>query len=79
MTRIKTVGDIRKLIESLPDDFEIEMRLVRELTEEEALKRNPQYPYPFVTDYEASLNFDDIGYSDKVVCFSSVVNMNNLE
>lgn len=32
---IKNVGQLRKIIENLPDDFEIEMRVRRKLTDEE--------------------------------------------
>ena len=32
---IKNVGQLRKIIENLPNDFEIEMRVRRKLTDEE--------------------------------------------
>lgn len=35
MNKIKTVGDLRKVIADLPDDFEIEMRIRRKLSDEE--------------------------------------------
>lgn len=65
MSVIKTVGDLRKVIADLSDDFEIEMRIRRRLTDEE-LKQMP-YPYPYETEY-ATLEFDDIGHSDRVLC-----------
>lgn len=65
MSEIKTVGDLRKIIAGLSDNFEIEMRIRRRLTDEE-LKQMP-YPYPYETEY-TTLEFDDIGYSDKVLC-----------
>ena len=40
---IKNVGQLRKIIENLPDDFEIEMRVRRKLTDEEL--KNCRYPY----------------------------------
>lgn len=65
MSVIKTVGDLRKVIADLPDDFEIEMRIRRKLTDDE-LKQMP-YPYPYETEY-STLEFDDIGYSDRELC-----------
>lgn len=65
MSEIKTVGELRKIIAGLSDNFEIEMRIRRRLTDEE-LKQMP-YPYPYETEY-TTLEFDDIGYSDKVLC-----------
>lgn len=54
---IKNVGQLRKIIENLPDDFEIESR----------------YPYPYDTEY-LTLEFDDIGVSDKVLCLGVTSN-----
>lgn len=65
MSEIKTVGDLRKVIANLDDSFKIEMRIRRKLTDEE-LKYMP-YPYPYETEY-TTLEFDDIGYSDKELC-----------
>lgn len=53
---IKNVGQLRKIIENLPDDFEIEMRVRRKLTDEEL--KNCRYPYPYDTEY-LTLEFDD--------------------
>lgn len=63
---IKTLGEFRKLTEHLSDDFEIEMRIRRKITDEEELKKL-LYPYPYETEY-TSLEFDDIGYGDKELC-----------
>jgi hypothetical protein len=62
---IKTLGDLRKLTEHLSDDFNIEMRIRRKLTDEEL--KNISYPYPYYT-YYVELEYDDIGYSDKDLC-----------
>lgn len=62
---IKTVGDLRRVIANLSDDFKIEMRIRRKLTDDE-LKQMP-YPYPYETEY-STLEFDDIGYSDRELC-----------
>lgn len=63
--KIKTLGDFRKLTENLSDDFNIEIRIRRELTEEEL--KQCLYPYPYETEL-AELEFDDIGFSDKDLC-----------
>ena len=67
MSKLNTVGDIRKLIEDLSDDFNVEMRLRRRLNNEEL--KFMSYPWPFETTI-VDLKFDDIGYSDKDLCLS---------
>lgn len=62
---IKTLGDFRRLTEHLSDDFNIEMRIRCRLTDEEL--KDCRYPYPYETEY-TTLEFDDIGYSDKDLC-----------
>ena len=71
---IKTVGDLRRFIANLSDDYEIEMRIRRRLTDEE-LKYMP-YPYPYETE-DTTLEFDDIGVSDKVLCLGVELNKND--
>ena len=44
MKTIRTVKDLRELIEQLDDDFVIDFRVRRKLTEEEL--KNMIYPYP---------------------------------
>lgn len=68
---VKNVGQLRKIIENLPDDFEIEMRVRRKLTDEEL--KNCRYPYPYDTE-NLTLEFDDIGVSDKVLCLGVTSN-----
>lgn len=69
--KIKTVGQLRKVIENLSDDYEIEMRIRRKLTDEDIIglhkKYGKIYPYPYETSY-SELEFDDVGVSDKVLC-----------
>lgn len=60
---IKNVGQLRKVIENLSDDYTIEIR--RTLSDEEL--RGCLYPYPYDTEY-LTLEFDGIGVSDKVLC-----------
>lgn len=42
---IKNVGQLRKIIENLSDDFEIEMRVRRKLTDEDCLKEGIIHAY----------------------------------
>lgn len=65
--KIKTLGDFRKLTAHLDDDFTIDFRVRRRLSEEEL--KNRTYPYPYDTEYFEGFEFDDIGYSNKKVCF----------
>ena len=52
---IKNVGQLRKIIENLSDDYEIEMRVRRKLTDEEIIELHKKYgriyPYPYETSY----------------------------
>lgn len=66
MRQIKTIGDLRKIIDGMDDDFSIEMRVRTKLSDEERM--NSWSPYK--TEYFIGFEFDDIGYSDKVICFS---------
>lgn len=69
--KIKTVGQLRKVIENLSDDYEIEMRVRRKLSDDEVRELHNKYgriyAYPYETQY-VELEFDDVGVSDKVLC-----------
>jgi hypothetical protein len=67
MAIIKTLGDFRRLTKDLDDDFVIEF-CVRIKVPEEELK-NRSYPYPYDTEYFEGIEFNDVGYSDKVALF----------
>ena len=62
---IKKLGDFRKLTEDLDDDFELDIRIMREVPKEEL--KNRSYPYPWDM-YDGRMEFHDIGYSDKYFC-----------
>ena len=62
---INNVGQLRKIIENLSDDYKIEMRVRHKVSDEELKTR--LYPYPYDTEY-LTMEFDDIGVSDKVLC-----------
>lgn len=67
MAIIKTLGDFRRLTEDLDDDFVIEFCVRRKVPEEEL--KNRSYPYPYDTEYFEGIEFNDVGYSDKVALF----------
>lgn len=61
---IKIIGELKKAIENIDDDFTITAMIVRELSEEELSGSNYPYPYEYT---KANLEIGDIGYSDKDV------------
>lgn len=62
---IKTLGDFRKITKDFDDDFKLDVRIVREVPEEELKQR--LYPYPWDM-FDATIEID-VGYSDKVKVF----------
>lgn len=69
--KIRTVGELRRIIKDLSDDYEIEMRIRRKLSDDEIIEFANRYgriiPYPYETKY-TELEFDDVGVGDKVLC-----------
>ena len=63
--KIKTVGDLRKIMEGLSDDFKLDIRIMKKVPEEELKQRI--YPYPWDME-DGYLEFHDIGYSDRELC-----------
>ena len=61
---IKTIRELKKAISNIDDDFTIDVRIVRELSEEELSGSDYLYPYEYT---KANLEIGDIGYSDKYV------------
>ena len=61
---IKTIGELKKAISNIDDDFTIDVRVARELSKEEVSGSNYPYPYEYT---KANLEIGDIGYSDKDV------------
>ena len=66
--KLNTVGDLRKIISDLDDDFKLDMRIMERIPEEEL--KSMYYPYPWRI-YDAYLEFQDIGYSDKELCLGA--------
>lgn len=62
---IKTLGDFRRLTASLEDDFKIDIRIMKEVPEEELKGRLYPYPWDMI---DGRMEFHDIGYSDKEFC-----------
>ena len=61
---IKTIGELKEAINNVDDDFTIDVRIVRELSEENL--KGSRYPYPYEYS-KANIEIGDIGYSDKDV------------
>lgn len=64
--KINTVGQLRKLIEPIEDDYSIEFRVRNRVSDEELIKR--AYPYPYDTIYLEGIEYDDVGVSDRQLC-----------
>ena len=64
---IKTIGDLKKAIENIDDDFMLNVRIVKEIPQE--MLESSLYPYPYEYS-KAKLEIGDIGYSDKDVYIS---------
>ena len=62
------VKDLKKILENIPDDCKVIIRTSKRISEDKL--KSMSYPYLYdLTSYD-NLEFDDIGYSDKVVVFS---------
>ena len=61
---IRTIGDLKKAIENIDDDFTVSVRIVRKLSEEELEHSYYPYPYDFAA---ANMEIGDVGYSDEDV------------
>ena len=61
---IKTIRELKKAIANIDDDFTIDVRIVRELSEEELSGSNYPYPYEYT---KANLHIGDISYSKRDV------------
>jgi len=69
---IRTVGDFRRLTENLSDDFKLDVRIMKEVPEEELKQRRYPYPWDMV---DGRIEFHDIGYSDKDFCIGVYENI----
>ena len=62
---IKTLGDFRRITKNLDDEFKLDIRIMKEVPEEELKTRI--YPYPWDIT-RGIMEFHDVGYSDKDFC-----------
>ena len=62
---IKTVGELRKILNDLDDNYKLDVRMMKEIPEKELIGRSYPYPREMIDGY---LDFQDIGYSDKELC-----------
>ena len=69
---IKTVGDLRKILTDLDDDFELDIRIMKEIPKKELMEMSYPYPWSMIDGY---LEFQDIGYSDKRLCIGVYENL----
>ena len=63
---IKTIGQLKDIIKRFDDDFKLEVDIMIEIPEEELIKS--RWPYPWRKE-DGRLEFNDVGYSENVVCF----------
>lgn len=62
---VKTVGELRRLLDQVDDGFEVDVNVVRPLS------GDPKgLPYELAP---ATLEFDDVGHSSRRICFSVTV------
>ena len=64
---IKTVGQLKKIIADIDDDFELAISLRELIPEEELSKMVYKFPYD---DTDCEIEFDDVGHSSHKICFS---------
>jgi len=65
MTDNLNVGELKKILADLDDNYSIELRVRVKMTDKELSKM--LYPYPWNTEI-TKIVFDDVGVSDKVLC-----------
>lgn len=65
MDKIETVGELRELLKDLDDDYKLDIRIMKAISEKEL--KNSSYPYPW-NMIDGYLEFQDIRYSDKELC-----------
>ena len=64
---IKTVGDLRKILNNLDDDYKLDIRIMKEIPEEELAGRSYPYPWNMIDGY---LEFQDIDGKKHTLKFS---------
>ena len=59
MSKIETVGELRKILNDLEDDYKLDIRIMKAIPEKEL--KNSSYPYPW-NMIEGYLEFQDIAF-----------------
>ena len=62
---IKTVGELRKILNDLDDGYKLDIRIMKKIPEQELIRKGYPYPWEMIDGY---LEFQDIGYSHKELC-----------
>ena len=63
MDKIETVGELRKVLNDLEDDYKLDIRIMKAIPEKDL--KGSRYPWEMIKGY---LEFQDIGVSDKELC-----------
>lgn len=63
MDKIETVGELRKILNDLEDDYKLDIRIMKAIPEKDI--KGSRYPWEMIEGY---LEFQDIGVSDKELC-----------
>lgn len=71
---IKSVGELKRMISDIPDEYSLEFRVRTKIPDEEL--KDMRYPYPYNTEYLDGVEFDDVGHSDKVLCLGVTLGIN---
>ena len=48
---IKTVGDLRRILNDLDDDYKLDIRIMKEISEKELISRSYPYPWEMIDGY----------------------------
>lgn len=60
------VGTLRKVLDKVSDDFEVDVTAVKEVSDEELANRSYKLPYDYL---DGIFDFNDISYSEKTISF----------
>lgn len=63
MDKVETVGELRKILNDLDDDYKLDIRIMKAIPEKEL--KNSCYSWEMIEGY---LEFQNIGVSDKELC-----------
>lgn len=75
--KIKTVGELRSMIEDLDDDYTIEMSVERKVPK--TVIDRLRYFCAIDSDCQKGFEFEDIGVGDKELCLSITISADMCE